>query len=522
MKFSGRAYTSCGNKGPVLVAILGLLSVGAVLISTACRTDRIQARDFNIILVSIDAARADRFSFNGSHLDLTPQLEELAQQGAVFRNTYSFGSNTTSSMGTIFTSRIPSWPLEAPQGEDRWEPKDYFGYQRFQDPTHPQLGIPDNLDTLATILKEAGYTTVGLSTNPYLTREFNFQRGFDLFEDTWEQRSYQLFPPVEAVISKLNLMLPKLQGEKFFAWLHLMDVHYPLRDYQPFLKEAMVRGTTQPLEPAPPEAWTYPVIYFLKQFASENAISYPPSAEGLKKVLREYVHAYEAEIFRIDQQIALMVEALRTQGLWENTLLVFVTDHGDEFVEHGFWGHRGQMYEGIVRGVWMMHNPILFPKAHIIESRVSLLDLLPTLLDVLDIPYDESSLDGTSRFALLSGAQDGGDGSVFGLLDLRAYLLDKDLKLMVNKDFGRAGKAAQLDPPPAPVELFDLVKDPLEKHNLASQQPDTVKKMIFKLERAFREKGAPLWEADNVSTPEPSQGISEDTKKRLRALGYTE
>ena len=470
-------------------------------------------KNINVVLISIDAVRTDRFSFYGYPVNLTPNIDKLAQSGVVFRKAYCYAGNTSASMGSIFTSRIPYWPLKVPGGGPRWHVKHHFGFTRFQERGNLRAGIPKSLETIQTTLKKHEYTTVGISTNPYLTRDFNFNQGFDFYEE-FSSNWRQPYASVERVVSKLDSYLSELKHKKFFAWIHLMDLHYPLRDFDKFLDEARSRGLKSGPEASPISEWTQEAVNILSGFGKRHIPGWKPGEEGLGKALSKYILAYEAELFRVDKQIGVLMENLRKHNLWDNTLVIIINDHGEEFAEHTYWDHRGQLYELIINGLWVMHCPKLFPKPVMVEKRVSLIDLFPTLLDLLHIEGNNLSLDGTSQAPLLKKNRGEKSGFVFGLMDRRAYIVDEDYKLIVNRDFGEKDRGAHPDPPLAPIELFNLSQDPEELHNLVDELPNMVDKLLIRLKQAFLEKGIRLWEGSQ------SNEVSEKTRERLRSLGY--
>jgi arylsulfatase A-like enzyme len=472
-------------------------------------------KNLNVILISLDAARADCFSFNGYPGELSPNMDKLARSGVIFRQAYCYSGNTTASMGAIFTSRFPYWPLEFHEGGPRWNEKNYYGFSRFQESGHLRPGIPVTIETLPTILKKKGYTTVGISTNPYLTRDFNFNNGFDFFEE-FDSDLSKPYPAAEKIINKLDIYLSELQDKKFFAWIHIMDMHFPLRDYGPFLEEARRRGAhiRSRYRHASVSEWTQEAVNVLTAFGSQNIPEWKPGEEGLRRAWDEYVLAYEAEIYRVDSQIGILIEKLRRYELWNNTLVIIVNDHGEEFAEHRYWDHRGQLYEAIVRGNWIMHCPSLFSAPLVIEERVGLIDLLPTILELLGIEEMVPHFDGKSRAYLLEKKQSHEDNLIFGLLDRRAYVIQGDYKLIINADYGEKDRGAHPDPPFEPVELYDLKGDSEESHNLVDELPDIADRLLIRLKNAFLEKGIRFWESAY------SEEISKTTKERLKSLGY--
>lgn len=495
----------------VIVVVL-IICLGGFLFYTI-RKSKLSGRYNNVILISIDATRADRLSCNGYPLRLTPNIDKLAQEGVIFRQAYCFGGSTTSSMGAIFTSRFPYWPLQVPGGGPRWSVKHHYGYSRFQDINHLKPGIPDSLETMPAIFKKNGYTTVGISTNPYLTRDFNFNCGFDFFEE-FSSNWRQLYPGVETVFRKLDAYLSELSHKKFFIWAHLMDLHHPLRDFAPFIEEVRSKGKRPEPTVPPVSEWTQEAVNILKGFASQHIPGWKPGQEGLRQALDYYILAYEGELLRVDKQIGFLMAKLRQHGLWKNTLVIVVNDHGEEFADHRYWDHRGQLYQAIVRAIWIMHCPQLFPEPIEVKERVSHADILPTLIDLLRLRDKGLVFDGQSRFGLLKGKSEEKGGLVFGLLDRRAYIIDGDYKLMINGDYGKKIRGAHPDPPFWPLELYNLKDDPGELRNLAQESPQVVDRLLIRLKQAFLEKGIRLWEEG------ASKEISQETKQRLKSLGY--
>ena len=496
----------------VITVVILIIGLGGYLFYTI-RKSMLSGRYNNVILISIDALRADRLACNGYPLQLTPNIDKLAQEGVIFRQAYCFGGSTTSSMGVIFTSRFPYWPLQVPGGGPRWHVKHHFGYSRFQDVNHLKPGIPDELETMPSIFKKNGYTTVGISTNPYLTRDFNFNRGFDFFEE-FSSHWRQLYPGVETVFRKLDAYLSELSRKKFFIWVHLMDLHHPLRDFAPFLEEVRAKGSRPELNVPPVSEWTQEAVNILKGFASRHIPDWKPGEEGLRQALEYYILAYEAELLRVDRQIGFLMAKLRQYGLGENTLLILVNDHGEEFAEHRYWDHRGQLYQAIVRAIWIMHCPQLFSQPIEVKQRVSQADVLPTLIGLLRLKNKKIAFDGQSHLGLLKGKMEEKGGLLVGLLDRRAYIIDGDYKLMINGDYGKKVRGAHPDPPFWPVELYNLKEDPGELHNLAQEYPQIVDRLTIKLKQAFLEKGIRLWQEG------ASKEISPENKQRLKSLGY--
>jgi len=308
-------------------------------------------------------------------------------------------------------------------------------------------------------------------------------------------------------------------------------LHAPLVDYAEFREEAKSKRVQTPHRPV--SEWTQYAKDHMTKFDSMALSNWKPDAgwdankEGLLKVRDEYTLAYDAELLRVDKQIGIIMDGLRQYGLWDNTLIIILNDHGDEFMEHGDWSHTGQLYEEIVRGVWIMRNPKLLPTPGTIDTPVSHVDVMPTLLELLRFREDSRSFDGVSQLPLLKRMPNREDGFVFGVLDQRAYVTDGEYKLIINndfgKDFGKGGIGPARHPPIAPKELYNLKNDPGEQHNLAKHFPLIVDRLHAKIKRAFMKKGIEFWsttpdQSEEVSNQ--SEEISKETLDRLKSLGY--
>lgn len=493
------------RKVALLVLALMLLGVAGYLLSRSFGV--LTDRRFNVVLLVLDAARQDRFDEDS---ELAPNFAGLARRGTLFRRAYTYAGSTAPSMAALFTGRFPYWPAEPPGGGWRWAPEQVFGLTRFFPEGELRPGIPDRVATLPEVLQRHGYATVGVATNPYLGRDFGFDRGFDFFEELSTTVPYA---PAEDVAEKGLFYLSELRDQRFFLWLHFMDLHAPLLGYEPYLEEARLKR----IEPqiSPPSEWTATTRKHMTRLGKQMLSDWQPTEEGLARAMDHYALAYDAEVLRLDRQIGRIVDALDQWELRDRTLVIVVNDHGDEFTEHGAWSHEGQLYEPIVRGIWIMSNPRLV-KAQRIDQPVSQVDLLPTLIELLDLPGEEpASLNGVSRLTLLRGRKAREDQLVFGLLDRRAFVIEGRHKLLLNFDFGKVIGGAAPSEPPAPRELYDLETDPGETQNVVQYFPRVADRLELRLRLALKKQGI-----DYLPVAETSEGIREETLQRLRALGY--
>jgi arylsulfatase A-like enzyme len=500
--------TDMSYKKHKLILILFTITLVSFCLYGCSQEPQRESTSVNVLLITIDAARADRFPFNGSPTGLTPNIHQLGENGVVFKQAYCYSGNTPGSMGAIFTSKLPYWPLDPPDGGNTWSPKHVYGFTRFFDANALLPGIPDTLDTLPIIFKRQGYTTVGVSSNPYLTSDFGFHRGFDFFEelDPAPQKSYNLVPnaSAEKVTRTTQIYLSELRNEKFFIWIHFMDLHEPLLGYAPFREEAKSKAISTPHRPV--SEWTEKAKDKMAHFGVRTLPDWKGTEEELVNARNEYSIAYDAELLRVDKQIGIIMETLKQYKLWDNTLVVVLNDHGDEFMEHGYYSHEGQLYEEIVRGIWIMHNPILFRTPVTADAVVSHLDVMPTILELLQFREESQLYDGVSQIPLLKQKPIiAEERFVFGVLVWKAYIYDGNYKLIVDRYTPVISK-----------ELYDLTVDPTEQNNLTEHLPLVAHGLYVKMKHVFLKKGIQFWPEMPNQPPE----VRKKTLDQLKSLGY--
>jgi choline-sulfatase len=398
------------------------------------------AKPVNIILITLDTTRADRMGFLGAKRGLTPNLDSLAQQSAIFSRAYSQVPLTTPSHATILTGTYPQFShvndLGSPLGRD--------------------------LPYLPDILRQHGYRTAAFVGSQVLDPKSaaapGFDRGFDTYDAPFhirgagEDRYHSVERRgMEVADSALAWLNQNPQGP-FFLWLHFYDPH-------------------DPYDPPPP-------------FKAQ----YPQSP-------------YDGEIAYMDSAIGKVLAALRKSGLYDQSLIVVVADHGEAFGEHGEWSHGLFLYDETI------HVPLLIklpasPHRQI-DSRVGLVDIAPTLLQEVGIALP-AAMQGQSLLDLMKSKTDVADRSeyaetdypyrAFGWSSLRAW---------------RAGKYLYVDAPQR--ELYNQSTDPEAVHNLASSSPSVTETMAAQLDE-FHQKTSRAGQAEVALTPRQAE--------QLQALGY--
>ena len=419
-----------------------LLAVGSVAAD---------AKPVNIILITLDTTRADRMGFLNPKSTLTPNLDSLAHQAAVFSRAYSQVPLTTPSHATILTGTYPQFNHVSDLGSP----------------------LSKDLPYLPDILQQHGYRTAAFVGSQVLDPKGGgapgFDRGFATYDAPFHARGpgEDRYASVErrgaSVVENALAWIRQPAQAPFFLWLHFYDPH-------------------DPYDPPPPYRGRYPL-------------------------------PYDGEIAYVDSAIGKLLTALRSGGLYDQTLIVVVADHGEAFGEHGERSHGLFLYDET------LHVPLLIKLASTgsdrprIEIRVGLVDIAPTLLQEVGIPTPQA-MQGESLLALMkpSPKRAANTKSEDTSLDRPQYA-ETDYPY---RAFGwsslrawRGGKYLYVDAPRP--ELYDQSVDPAAAHNLASSSPGVAATMAAQLEQ-FRHKTERAGATEAVLTPHQAE--------QLQALGY--
>jgi len=322
-----------GKKGVLIILAFVLLS-GAVwyFLNQA-------ARHPNVILIGLDTTRADHLGAYGYERDTSPRLDAFANDNQLYLHTMTAAPWTPPSFATIFTGLYPSaHHMMPPDGRDL----------ALQNSTR----LDDRLTTLPELFKRAGYTTAGITPNPWLKPEFGYNQGFD-------QYYFRNIAKADEITRGAIKILEGLKQKKqpFFLFAHYMDPHDPYTPPAPF--NAMFTGN-------------------LKSRAYEAAI-------------QEKINQYDGEIRFMDTQLGILLDYLKTNNLYSDSIIIIFGDHGEQFLEHGHLTHGFMLYDEETHVPLMVRNG---KAARKIDYTVSLVDVFPTILDLagLEVPAQANGL----------------------------------------------------------------------------------------------------------------------------------
>lgn len=501
LRGGARLWRRLGSEASAAVLLLlplaGLAALvgGGAAASWSTTTAQVPGGRPNVLFLVADTLRADRVGAYGAARTRTPALDALAARGTLFRNATAPASWTLPSTASLLTGLHPS----------------SHGLT-----TYRKKLRADALD-LAAILGHAGYASAGFVANPVLMPEHGFGRGFDLWDrkvgvdrlyrhgrtplaasmrrlGLWNPRGH--FPRAGDVVDRALDWLEQSVSEPFFLYLHFMDPHDPYAPPPPY--DAMYGR-----EPGDPFTMTFGTLPGIMK--GQLPVG-PPELEDLLAL-------YDGAVTYMDESIGGLLEAMERDGRLENTLIVFVADHGEEFVDHGGLGHEHTLYQELVHVPLILAGPGV-PSGGVIGENVSLVDVAPTVLEAVGVepplPMDGISLwraaslgeEPPPRDIFMEETYIGQRYPIHSLVGIRRG----DRKL-IGSSFHARGAG------PWTWEHYDLAADPGEKSRLeiSGEAPagEMRSALMAWLERA---KGAEGTE----STP------GEERLELLRSLGYVD
>lgn len=442
----------------------------------------------NVILITIDSLRADHLSCLGYHKNTTPNLDNLAEEGVLFTNAISCGTDTPTSMAPLLTSTYVLTHFVMKGGLDKLRNKiekkaDKLKnrLEEFKIISAVTFEIYKNKTTIAKILKDRGYATAAFHSNPFLSRYFNLDKEFDYFYDSFSylggsrkykirireilEKNIRVYTIIKYLYNKLLIdntpydraeiinekVITWLKNQKsnFFVWIHYMDVHFP---YKP-LKKFQRYFRSKPMSNLEMSIINYKMTHKPNEISEDE--------------VNDIIDLYDGEIKYVDHAIKLLLHELGKMNILNSTLIIITSDHGDEFRDHGNFVHDAKLYDELIRVPLIIYNSTY--KNIKIEDPVSLLDVSPTILDLFGIPSPES-FQGRSLIPIIRGERKslGVISECIGKEKLKISYRTKDWKYIIDEIAGK-------------YELYNLKIDPKEVNNVYKEEREKAKELELKI-----------------------------------------
>ncbi len=468
---------------------------------------------YNVILILLDAVRADHLGCYGYERKTSPNIDLIASKGVVFENAFAQSSHTLESVPSLFTSNYPS--------------------------THNvqtiTTALPQELVLLPEIFRSSGYRTSIFSANDYVSMTYGYNRGIKDFYGLEENvvknnktvlghllyslprmsRIRELLEPIlnlgySFLHSKITLnmedanfitekamkWIKKNRNRPFFIYIHYQGGHHPYNPPVPYQKIFDPDFSDDPIQ-------DYPLNFgmFLPYEEGE-----PIPARELENMIAQY----DGKILYHDENLGILFKQLEQLNLSDKTMIIIASDHGEEFYDHKGWGHGHSLYEENIHVPLILYCPELIPEGKRINELAEMVDVFPTVLslvgifDGLKLPYDIEGVDLTPLI-LEKNPQSTRD-FIFSELNLgehSAFCLRTQKYKAIEIKFGLREMRM----------LYDLEKDPEERNNIYEVEKEIAEKLFNKLDDLIEQA------EQKQFRPRPTM-INKELKKRLKSLGY--
>lgn len=431
-------------------------------------------KETNVIVIVIDALRADHLQMYNYQQLTAPHLERVAKDGLIFSNMFSNAAETNPSIASLYSSTYTS--------------------------THRVFtclgeSLSEEALTVQEVLQKEGYYTAAFVANPVLERKLGFGQGFseyDYFLPAYSHAqklflfklakkavilpvyfSHDYYVEANVVTERIKEWLPE-QKNKFFLYIHYMEPHMP---------------------------------YFAHP---DNGFAFSGDSEELGKRIfsREAaIRLYDGEIEYVDKSIGDLISYLKQLGLYKNLLLIVTADHGEELLDHGRYGHGRTLYEEVIKVPLIIKFP-KNKKKGVVDNLVSMIDIAPTILDVLNIQVPQK-WHGKSLIDIQIPKQ---DQYVFSEdhspKDTTSEVRGESFSLRTH--FWKLIVSTKRDL--QPTEFFDIYADKEETHSLEDKTTEQkqLRELITEI-RTSAEKGRYFYKKES---------FDKETLEHLKSLGY--
>ncbi len=473
---------------PRLSALRWLLPLLGAWLLPGCDSGTQGSRP-NVLVVVIDTARADRFGCYGHRGGLTPAIDKLAKEGVLFEQASAHAPWTLPSTASLLTSLHP--PEHGAGGFLDLSPLEAGGA-----PKVGFRGLPDAQQTLAETLGAAGWRTGAVVNVDFLDKTFGLTQGVEDLDAQWYDSNNEVRSAKETTDLALK-WITKRQQDPFFLLVHYFDVHAV---YSP---PAEFRARHAAPVDQHDSNFVFGTRAHMLMLRGGKLQLEAPTIERAFKL-------YEAELAYVDQQVGRLLDGLQAHGVADNTLVVLTADHGEEFLDHGGFEHGHTLYQELLHVPLVLRFPGHLSQGTRFSQSVGLVDVAPTICDLLQVPTPDSFGGHSLARALAGGPLIErpvlSHGNFWGepLVAWRSGPWKLILTPTGNGD-ADAGPSER-------VELYNLENDPQERTNLAGSSADVVARLRADLDsvRSFHAAAA----------SGKSIELDAAAQQRLKDLGY--
>ena len=436
----------------------------------------------NVVILALDTYRADHVGTLGSRLARTPELDRLARESIVFTDCASTATWTLPAFASLFTGKLP--------GDHRTIGGDWSR-------------LPDEEITLAERLGANGYHTSAIVAVDFLGPPFDLHRGFERYEKHTDV-------PVNGRLRRYDRRVHGIfrapPREPWMLLVHYFDAHDPYEPPDEF--DRLYYDGDEKAEPEDP-ARKIDVIYSGENRIRQNRRFRYLWLEGVRD-LQYPVRQYAAGVTYVDHHLGITVEKMRESGVLDDSIVIVLADHGEHLTEHQIYFTHRLPYAECLQVPLLIRLPGARLGGTRIDEPVSLVDVLPTLLDLLGLD-PAPGIEGRSLVPVLRGEE----------TEPRLLYAEHGTRedMWAKSVWDGEWRYTEIrDRDVFTKELFDRRADPQEARDLAGERPHLVERYSAALDARFgADRRSLRGEADSTATPE----IDPEMRERLEALGYT-
>ncbi len=435
----------------------------------------------------IDTLRGDRLGAYGHSGKLTPRMDQLAAEGAVFERVIAPARWTQPSIASLLCGFYPSVQ----------QVQNFEQALRQTEDGEPKVPVFDEaFVTLPEALSAGGYQTAAFVANPFILRDFGFAQGFEHFEDHLTGNSV---PGSKITAAAESWLATRDSSRPLFLYLHYMDVHRPYTLDPRFFDLQQVDALPNKRKLSRRE---FDDLHYLQRL--EMDVPQRERHLRLRRYLEYWLARYDAGVRLMDLEVGRLQAVLARAGVWNDALVVLTADHGEQLCERGQWDHGRTTFHTELHVPLILRWPGAVPPARRIDSTLSLIDVLPSLLDMLGIAPLQCQ--GTTFAPLI---QEDGSRSVPAAL-AESVRIPPEQKALYSD-----GWKLRVVTKSKTLELYDIDKDPRELLDLSREHPERTARMRAALQ-------ALLSHNKRLATKiRPKQStVSLEQLERLKSLGY--
>jgi len=438
----------------------------------------------HVILITIDTLRADAVSSYGSQSVKTPNIDGLSKDGVLFKNAYSSAPWTLPAVASIMTGLPPATHMT----------------------TTASSKLPGKFKTTAEYMLDSGYYTGAIVKNIFLHPEYNIDQGFiDYYHYPKSNKYVRSFGSalINIAINKklrddvtteditdLSINWLKENSDKdFFLWVHYFDPHQPYAPPEVYMADKSKPPTRIGME-----------FNGAKHIRSGHFVPTVREREWIREL-------YEAEVRYVDDNLGRLLESLKRSGLYEDSLIILTSDHGEEFWDHGGFEHGHALYNEVI------HVPLIIKlpgenQAGEESMRVSTQSLMRTILDASGVEYERDRLIAGSLYPLMQGNSTKVNEEPLVSTGLLYY---EDKESLISGDTKYIHSLITNE-----EELYDLANDPDEQNALSDKGGVLKAKQMLKKYNEQAKKLGSEYGVENIE----EVVLSKDKKEKLKALDY--